>query len=57
MTCASRCCSRIAEADADVISVPAAFTVPTGMAHWHTFARATIEARAVRRRRGPGQAP
>jgi len=37
--------ARIAEADADVISVPAAFTVPTGMAHWHTLLRArAIEA-------------
>jgi predicted amidohydrolase len=29
--------ARIAEADADVIAVPAAFTVPTGKAHWHTL--------------------
>jgi deaminated glutathione amidase len=29
--------ARIAEADADVISVPAAFTVPTGRAHWHVL--------------------
>lgn len=37
--------ARIAEADADVISVPAAFTVPTGRAHWHTLLRArAIEA-------------
>ncbi len=37
--------ARIAEADADVISVPAAFTVPTGKAHWHTLLRArAIEA-------------
>jgi predicted amidohydrolase len=37
--------ARIAEADADVITVPAAFTVPTGMAHWHTLLRArAIEA-------------
>jgi predicted amidohydrolase len=37
--------ARIAEANADVISVPAAFTVPTGMAHWHTLLRArAIEA-------------
>src|SRR5215212_545674 len=36
---------RIAEADTDVISVPAAFTVPTGRAHWHTLLRArAIEA-------------
>jgi predicted amidohydrolase len=37
--------ARIAEADADVISVPAAFTVPTGHAHWHVLLRArAIEA-------------
>jgi deaminated glutathione amidase len=37
--------SRIAEASADVISVPAAFTVPTGRAHWHVLLRArAIEA-------------
>lgn len=37
--------ARIAEGDADVITVPAAFTVPTGMAHWHTLLRArAIEA-------------
>jgi len=37
--------ARISEADADVISVPAAFTVPTGKAHWHTLLRArAIEA-------------
>jgi predicted amidohydrolase len=26
--------------DAEIISVPAAFTVPTGKAHWHTLLRA-----------------
>ena len=37
--------ARIAEANADVIAVPAAFTVPTGKAHWHTLLRArAIEA-------------
>jgi predicted amidohydrolase len=37
--------ARIAEADADVIAVPAAFTVPTGKAHWHILLRArAIEA-------------
>ena len=37
--------ARLAEADADVITVPAAFTVPTGRAHWHTLLRArAIEA-------------
>lgn len=37
--------ARIAEANADVIAVPAAFTVPTGQAHWHTLLRArAIEA-------------
>ena len=37
--------ARIAEADADIISVPAAFTVPTGKAHWHILLRArAIEA-------------
>jgi predicted amidohydrolase len=34
-----------AEAGAEVISVPAAFTVPTGQAHWHILLRArAIEA-------------
>src|SRR5439155_5460883 len=37
--------ARIAESNADVISVPAAFTVPTGLAHWHVLLRArAIEA-------------
>ena len=37
--------ARLAEADADVIAVPAAFTVPTGSAHWHVLLRArAIEA-------------
>jgi predicted amidohydrolase len=37
--------ARIAEAGADVIAVPAAFTVPTGRAHWHVLLRArAIEA-------------
>src|SRR3954447_12309580 len=37
--------ARIAEADADIIAVPAAFTVPTGKAHWHVLLRArAIEA-------------
>jgi predicted amidohydrolase len=37
--------ARLAEADADLISVPAAFTVPTGRAHWHILLRArAIEA-------------
>jgi predicted amidohydrolase len=37
--------ARIAEANADLISVPAAFTVPTGKAHWHVLLRArAIEA-------------
>jgi len=37
--------ARIAEANADVIAVPAAFTVPTGRAHWHVLLRArAIEA-------------
>ena len=37
--------ARLAEADADVIAVPAAFTVPTGTAHWHVLLRArAIEA-------------
>lgn len=37
--------ARLAEGDADVIAVPAAFTVPTGRAHWHTLLRArAIEA-------------
>jgi predicted amidohydrolase len=31
---------RLSEAGADVISVPAAFTVPTGKAHWHLLLRA-----------------
>jgi deaminated glutathione amidase len=37
--------ARLAEADADMIAVPAAFTVPTGKAHWHILLRArAIEA-------------
>ena len=37
--------ARLAEASADVIAVPAAFTVPTGKAHWHVLLRArAIEA-------------
>lgn len=37
--------ARLAEANADVIAVPAAFTVPTGKAHWHILLRArAIEA-------------
>jgi len=37
--------ARLAEAEADVIAVPAAFTVPTGRAHWHILLRArAIEA-------------
>jgi len=37
--------ARLAEAHADVIAVPAAFTVPTGRAHWHILLRArAIEA-------------
>ena len=37
--------ARLAEANADVIAVPAAFTVPTGMAHWEVLLRArAIEA-------------
>ena len=29
--------ARLAESDADIIAVPAAFTVPTGKAHWHVL--------------------
>jgi len=37
--------SRLAEAGAETITVPAAFTVPTGKAHWHILLRArAIEA-------------
>ncbi|HET7709127.1 MAG TPA: carbon-nitrogen hydrolase family protein [Sphingomicrobium sp.] len=37
--------ARLAEAGADVIAIPAAFTVPTGRAHWHVMMRArAIEA-------------
>jgi len=37
--------ARLAEANADIIAVPAAFTVPTGKAHWHVLLRArAIEA-------------
>jgi deaminated glutathione amidase len=32
--------SRLAHAGARVFSVPAAFTIPTGTAHWHTLLRA-----------------
>jgi len=36
---------RLSEAGADVIAVPAAFTVPTGRAHWQVLMRArAIEA-------------
>ena len=36
---------RLAEAGAEAIAVPAAFTVPTGQAHWHVLLRArAIEA-------------
>ena len=36
---------RLSEAGAEVIAVPAAFTVPTGKAHWHVLLRArAIEA-------------
>ncbi|MEO7563764.1 MAG: carbon-nitrogen hydrolase family protein [Sphingomicrobium sp.] len=36
---------RLTEAGAEVIAVPAAFTVPTGQAHWHVLLRArAIEA-------------
>ncbi len=31
---------RLSEAGATILTVPAAFTVPTGMAHWHTVLRA-----------------
>jgi predicted amidohydrolase len=37
--------ARLAEANADLIAVPAAFTIPTGRAHWHILLRArAIEA-------------
>ena len=37
--------ARLAEAGAEAIAVPAAFTVPTGEAHWHVLLRArAIEA-------------
>ncbi|MEO7786906.1 MAG: carbon-nitrogen hydrolase family protein [Sphingomicrobium sp.] len=37
--------ARLAEAGADTIAVPSAFTVPTGKAHWHILLRArAIEA-------------
>jgi predicted amidohydrolase len=37
--------AQLAEAGADVIAIPAAFTVPTGRAHWHVLIRArAIEA-------------
>jgi deaminated glutathione amidase len=32
--------ARLSEAGAQIISVPAAFTVPTGKAHWHILLRA-----------------
>jgi predicted amidohydrolase len=32
--------ARLSEAGAEVIAVPAAFTVPTGKAHWHVLMRA-----------------
>ena len=37
--------AKLSEAGADVIAIPAAFTVPTGRAHWHVLMRArAIEA-------------
>ena len=37
--------AKLSEAGADVIAIPAAFTVPTGKAHWHVLMRArAIEA-------------
>jgi predicted amidohydrolase len=37
--------SALAEAGAEILSIPAAFTVPTGRAHWHVLMRArAIEA-------------
>ena len=49
--------ARLAEANADIIAVPAAFTVPTGKAHWHVLLRArAIEAGSVRRCCGAGWA-
>src|SRR4030095_14988306 len=40
--------SRLAEAGAQTIAVPAAFTVPTGRAHWEVLLRArAIEAGAI----------
>ena len=37
--------ARLAESGAEAIAVPAAFTVPTGEAHWHVLLRArSIEA-------------
>lgn len=39
--------SELISANVDVITIPAAFTVPTGEAHWHTLLRArAIEAEA-----------
>ncbi|MCC6480251.1 carbon-nitrogen hydrolase family protein [Sphingorhabdus sp.] len=39
--------SRLARSGVDALAVPAAFTVPTGKAHWHTLLRArAIEAEA-----------
>lgn len=39
--------SRLSRAGADLFAVPAAFTVPTGRAHWHTLLRArAIESEA-----------
>ena len=39
--------ANLARAGADILAVPAAFTVPTGKAHWHTLLRArAIEAEA-----------
>jgi predicted amidohydrolase len=39
--------ARLSEAGAAVLSIPAAFTVPTGEAHWHVLLRArAIEAEA-----------
>ena len=39
--------ARLAEAGADTIAVPAAFTVPTGKAHWHILLRARGSSRRI----------
>ena len=46
----------LARAGAEIIAVPAAFTVPTGQAHWETLLRARDRNALLRRSAGAGRA-